>query len=60
MAEYGVQPSTGDWQALGRDAGALRRMVFVKEQNIPEAMEWDEHDTTALHAVARRGAARSG
>jgi len=44
---------TGDWQALGRDAGALRRMVFVKEQRIPEALEWDEHDTTALHAVAR-------
>jgi len=43
----------GDWQKLGSGAGELRRAVFVKEQRIPEALEWDEHDVTALHAVAR-------
>ena len=44
---------TGDWQALGSGAGAIRRAVFVQEQRIPETLEWDEHDATALHAVAR-------
>ena len=42
----------GDWQKLASGAGALRRMVFVKEQRIPEALEWDEFDATALHCVA--------
>ena len=49
---------TGDWQQLGREAGALRRAVFVKEQRIPEELEWDEFDATALHAVARNGLGR--
>ncbi|CAN5680256.1 hypothetical protein BH10PSE18_BH10PSE18_12720 [soil metagenome] len=45
--------ATGDWQQLASGAGALRRAVFIKEQNVPEELEWDAHDTTALHAVAR-------
>lgn len=44
---------TGEWAALGEDAGALRRAVFVEEQNIPESLEWDAHDPVVLHAVAR-------
>jgi len=44
---------TGDWAALGEGASALRRQVFVEEQAIPEAEEWDAADATALHAVAR-------
>ncbi|MDM0006697.1 YbgC/FadM family acyl-CoA thioesterase [Variovorax sp. J22G73] len=44
---------TGAWSALGDGAGALRRAVFIEEQNIPESMEWDEHDAVVLHAVAR-------
>ena len=50
--------ATGDWQQLGREAGALRRAVFVREQRIPEELEWDEFDATALHAVARNGLGR--
>lgn len=48
-----VGVETGDWQKLGNGAGPLRRAVFVKEQRVPEELEWDEHDVTALHAVAR-------
>lgn len=44
---------TGAWSALGDGAGALRRAVFIEEQNIPESLEWDEHDAVVLHAVAR-------
>ncbi|QNK67276.1 YbgC/FadM family acyl-CoA thioesterase [Variovorax sp. PAMC26660] len=44
---------TGDWDRLGEGASALRRAVFIEEQNIPEQMEWDAHDAVVLHAVAR-------
>ena len=43
---------TGSWDALGRDAAALRVAVFVEEQGIPLEMEWDEADKTSVHAVA--------
>ena len=51
--------TTGDLQQLGREAGTMRRTVFVKEQRIPEELEWDEFDATALHAVARNGLGRT-
>jgi predicted GNAT family N-acyltransferase len=41
----------GDWSALGADAGAVRRAVFVDEQGIPAELEWDEWDERSLHAV---------
>jgi predicted GNAT family N-acyltransferase len=44
----------GGWQALGADAGRIRRAVFVLEQGIPEALEWDEWDAVSTHAVAYR------
>jgi len=31
---------------------ALRRAVFVEEQQIPEAEEWDAHDATSRHYLA--------
>ena len=42
----------GSWAELGRDAGAIRNEVFVQEQKIPAALEWDTADTTCVHAVA--------
>jgi len=42
---------TGDWNALGRDAGRLRTAVFVQEQGIPAEIEADALDATARHAV---------
>ena len=44
---------TGTWDELGEGAGELRRAVFIDEQRIPAELEWDEHDSTAVHAVAR-------
>jgi YbgC/YbaW family acyl-CoA thioester hydrolase len=43
---------TGTWAELGAAASPLRRAVFLAEQGIPESMEWDAADATALHAVA--------
>ena len=31
---------------------AVRLAVFVVEQNIPEELEWDEHDAASIHALA--------
>ena len=50
-----VDIKIGDWNALGVDAAKVRTEVFVQEQRIPEALEWDEADSTALHAVAYNG-----
>ena len=50
-----LQVKTGGWAALGTDAGKVRTAVFVQEQGIPMDMEWDEADSTALHAVAYNG-----
>ncbi|MDR6215225.1 YbgC/FadM family acyl-CoA thioesterase [Paracidovorax wautersii] len=47
-----VETRVGDWATLGRDAGALRTAVFVQEQGIDAAIEADDRDGTAVHAVA--------
>lgn len=31
---------------------AIRRTVFVQEQNVPEELEQDDHDATAVHLLA--------
>lgn len=40
---------------LGRLALALRREVFIVEQNVPESIERDTHDAAAIHVVALLG-----
>jgi YbgC/YbaW family acyl-CoA thioester hydrolase len=54
-----VSVQVGGWQQLGAQAQALRTAVFVEEQKVPAAMEWDAADADAVHAVAanRFGAA---
>ena len=37
---------------LGRLGLALRREVFVGEQHVPEAIEYDSYDAAATHLVA--------
>jgi YbgC/YbaW family acyl-CoA thioester hydrolase len=42
----------GRWSELEAPARRVRTAVFVDEQRIPAAMEWDEADAGAVHAVA--------
>ncbi len=42
----------GTWVDLGAHARASRTTVFIDEQRIPVAMEWDAADSEATHAVA--------
>jgi YbgC/YbaW family acyl-CoA thioester hydrolase len=44
---------TGSWRQLEEGAARIRREVFIDEQRVPEALEWDEHDADAVHAVVR-------
>ena len=30
----------------------VRKQVFIREQHVPEELEWDEHDANAIHVVA--------
>jgi YbgC/YbaW family acyl-CoA thioester hydrolase len=41
----------GSWSELGPHASALRQAVFVQEQGIDPALEWDEQDAHLVHAV---------
>lgn len=49
----------GDWARLGADARAVREAVFVVEQKIPRALEWDDFDAVSVHAVAYDGEGRA-
>lgn len=42
----------GDWSTLGPLAALVRREVFILEQGVPEALEWDAADALSLHVVA--------
>lgn len=46
-----VQLHLGGWHELQGLAAPLRTEVFVDEQKVPAALEWDADDATALHAV---------
>jgi YbgC/YbaW family acyl-CoA thioester hydrolase len=47
-----VSVRAGDWTALGADARTLRHAVFVQEQGIDAALDLDDNDEQAVHALA--------
>jgi YbgC/YbaW family acyl-CoA thioester hydrolase len=47
-----VEMRVGAWRELEGDARRVRTEVFIDEQKIPLAMEWDDADASAVHAVA--------
>jgi predicted GNAT family N-acyltransferase len=40
------------WAQEAEKLRAVRIAVFVVEQNIPDELEWDEHDAMSAHALA--------
>lgn len=36
-----------------KEAYLVRKKVFVIEQNVPESLEWDKYDDTALHVICK-------
>ena len=51
--------TVADWDTQQRHARAVRDEVFINEQNIPLALEWDEMDCVSLHAVVLDEAGRA-
>lgn len=41
-----------EWEQAEKDLAMLRRQVFIIEQSVPEELEWDGEDETALHLLA--------
>lgn len=41
-----------DWQLHADALGRIRRAVFIEEQQVPEELEWDEHDANSFHVLA--------
>ncbi len=50
---FGVR--TADWLTDGEGVRAVREAVFVREQSVPAALEWDEFDVVCRHVVAEAG-----
>ena len=48
------------WDEAGDTLGAVRRRVFVEEQGVPEALEWDGLDAGARHFLAQVDGAAVG
>jgi predicted GNAT family N-acyltransferase len=46
------------WAAAAPALRAVRFDVFVVEQGVPEALEWDEADARSVHALAQDDAGR--
>ncbi|MGJ7457244.1 GNAT family N-acetyltransferase [Halomonas sp. RA08-2] len=42
----------GGWEALGEAASEIRRLVFIEEQRVPLAEEWDGRDGDSRHFLA--------
>lgn len=40
------------WADDAAQLAAIRRTVFIDEQGVPEALEWDEQDAAAVHLLA--------
>jgi predicted GNAT family N-acyltransferase len=40
------------WQSDRPALRAIRQDVFVREQSVPEPLEWDEFDAVSLHVIA--------
>ncbi len=50
IREYRIE--IGDWPAAMERARPVRTQVFVEEQGVPQALEWDEFDAGSRHALA--------
>ncbi|AGB36245.1 GNAT family N-acetyltransferase [Natronococcus occultus] len=50
-----IETRVVDSDAEREDALAVRHAVFVEEQGVDEDLEYDEHDSDAVHVVAYDG-----
>jgi len=41
------------WEQAGEQLRAIRECVFIREQGVPEDMEWDGLDAECIHLLAK-------
>lgn len=58
MAEPPFVVRPVNWQAHRDQINAVRRAVFIKEQGVPESLEWDGLDERSYHVLALSAAGR--
>lgn len=46
-----ITVKNADWAYDKGNIKAIRQQVFINEQHVPEDMEWDQHDDSALHCL---------
>lgn len=49
----GLKIEVVDWARQNGELMRIRQAVFVEEQGVPAELEHDEHDSSALHLLAR-------
>ncbi len=47
-----VRIETVAWEAEAENLSTIRRAVFIEEQSVPEALEWDGEDADCQHVLA--------
>lgn len=52
MPETEFNVTQVDWELYKPQLREIRRLVFILEQHVPQALEWDGKDDTALHVIA--------
>ena len=52
MSEQAFSVVVADWPRDRSALSEIRRKVFIEEQGVPEALEWDDGDSQALHLLA--------
>lgn len=56
-SEFTVRAAS--WHEDLQELQAVRRAVFIDEQDVPEALEWDGDDAVSLHALAQDAQGRA-
>jgi predicted GNAT family N-acyltransferase len=49
MPGNNITIKVADWKKDKQELSRIRRLVFIEEQNVPQAMEWDEFDESSIH-----------
>ena len=52
MNEWAITVTLAPWHTHATQLQAIRREVFVVEQHVPEAEEWDANDVNCRHVLA--------
>lgn len=53
VSQISWHPLNTTWDTEQADIRAVRTRVFIDEQGIPGAEEWDDRDAVCLHALVR-------